>query len=225
MLSQLPRIAVFALVVYPFLAGCSHAAHNSLANGSAPGLKNDDAPLLRTEGNPNAPYLVAAAKPQLMKRPESGDTSAAGPCDSRDLSAIEIAASVNGDYHAVKLAFYNQGLAPCRISGFPTVSLLDKNGDPVSSIKVERVTESTVRAKLAQGPVQSASVTPQPRLLIAPRGEVWFQMGWTTGEGCPQISRIAISAPGSSDTFTINHPLAVCDGRIEITALYPDDAD
>jgi hypothetical protein len=129
MLSQLPRIAVFALVVYPFLAGCSHAAHNSLANGSAPGLKNDDAPLLRTEGNPNAPYLVAAAKPQLLKRPESGDTSAAGPCDSRDLTVTEIAASVNGDYHAVKLAFYNQGLAPCRISGFPTVSLLDKNGE------------------------------------------------------------------------------------------------
>jgi hypothetical protein len=230
MFSRFPRLALLALVVWPLAESCSHSAHSGLLKGSAPSLQSEDAPRLRTEGNPNAPYLVAstAKPPQLMRRTEPGaNDAAAGPCDSKNLEVTEIAASVNGDYHAVKLAFYNQGLTPCKIGGFPNVSLLDQNGNPISRVSIERVTESAVRAKLAQGAVQQASgaPTPQTRLVIAPRGEAWFQMGWTTGDECPEVSRISVSAPGSTETYTINHPLAVCDGRIEITALHPDNAD
>jgi len=225
MLSQLPRIALMALVVWPLMESCSRPVHSNLLQAGAPGLQSDDTPHLRREGNPNAPYLVASAKPQLVKRSDNTGNTAAETCDGKDLSVTEIAAAVNGDYHAVKLAFYNQGLTACKIGGFPSISLLDKNGNPISSVTIQKVTESTVRAKLAQGSLQQASATPQAHLIIAPRSEAWFQLGWTTGDGCPTVSRISVSAPGSTETFTVNHPLSVCDGRIEITALHPDDAD
>jgi hypothetical protein len=141
------------------------------------------------------------------------------------LSVTEIAAAMNGNFHAVKLAFYNQGLASCRIGGYPNVSLLDKNGNPVASVTVDRISQSALSAKLTPGSVETVSAQPQAQLVIAPRSEAWFQMGWSTGEGCPQIARISISAPGSSETFTVNHPLAICDGRIEITALHSDNAN
>ncbi|GEM_PF-2784303 len=231
MLSQLPRIVLMAIAFWPLMESCSHSAHNNNPlQSSAPVLQSDDVPHLRREGNPNAPYLVAAGNkpPQLMRRSDAdtaSNTTSAEPCDGKNLSVTEIAAAVNGDYHAVKLAFYNQGLTACKLGGFPTVSLLDKNGNPVSSVSVQKVTESTVRAKLDEGSVQQASAAPQAHLVIAPRAEAWFQMGWTTGDGCPTISRISVSAPGSTETFTINHPLAVCDGRVEITSLHPDNAD
>lgn len=229
----LPRAPLLALAgclltVWPFSQGCSRTGHNSLQQGNAPTLQQDDAPLRSRGGtNPNAPYVVAAStqQPQLARRTEPVGTSIAGPCDSKDLSVTEIAAAMNGDFHAVKLAFYNQGLASCRIGGYPSVTLLDKKGNPVASVSVERVSESALSAKLTQGSVETAAAQAQTQMVIAPRSEAWFQMGWSTGEGCPEIARISVSAPGSSESFTVNHPLAICEGRIEITALHSDRAD
>ncbi len=58
---------------------------------------------------------------------------------------------MNGNYRAVKLAFDNEGLAPCRIGGYPTISLLDKTGTPVANLVVDRVTTSSITARLRPG--------------------------------------------------------------------------
>jgi hypothetical protein len=72
-----------------------------------------------------------------------------------------------------------------------------------------------------------ATATPKPdaEITIAPRDEAWFEVGWTTGPGCPVVSRISVSAPGASQSFTVNHPLTVCDGRVQITTLHADQDD
>jgi hypothetical protein len=185
-------------------------------------------PRPRIDANPNAPYVVETSSkpPQLVKRAdESGSGTMTEGCRDKNLTVTEIAAALNGSYHAVKLAFYNQGLTPCKIGGFPTVSLLDQHGNPVASVAIERVTESAVKAKLEPGSVQQSSAAQPVALVIAPRGEAWFQLGWLTGDGCPEVSRISVSAPESSESFTINHPLDICDGKLEITALRGDDQD
>jgi Protein of unknown function (DUF4232) len=225
------RILLIALagcisVCWPWMEGCSHSTHTSALRGGAPVLlQEDDGPHNQRGGtNPNAPYMytVAASKPQLVKRAEGFSADTSDPCNSKDLVVTEIAAAVNGKYRAVKLAFDNQGLTSCHLSGYPSIALLDKSGTPVASIVVDRVTVSTLSAQLVQGPVQAATPKPAAQVLLTPKGEAWFQIGWSTGDGCPVVSRISVSAPGDTESFTVNHPLTVCDGHVQITTLHAD---
>ncbi len=227
-LSRLSSIALTGslIIAWPFFGGCSHSTHASAVQGSAPVLLNEDSPHGRGGTNPNAPYLMRAANPQLVKRSDAASASAANPCESKDLTVTEIAAAVNGNYRAVKLAFDNEGLAPCHIGGYPTISLLDKTGTPVANLVVDRVTTSSISARLSQGPAQPTASKPDAQVTIAPKDEAWFQVGWSTGQDCPVVARISVSAPGSSESFTVNHPLTVCEGHVQITTLHSDqDSD
>ncbi len=211
------------LVVWPIVQGCAHSAHISSLRGGAPAILNEDGPHARGGANPNAPYMIASTSPQLVKRSDTTATKASNLCESKDLAVTEIAAAVNGNYRAVKLAFDNEGLASCHLGGYPVVSLLDQSGTPVANLVVDRVTTSTLSAQLAQGPAQTAMAKPDTQITIAPKGEAWFQVGWSTGQGCPVVSRINVSAPGSTESFTVNHPLTVCEGHVQITTLHSDE--
>jgi hypothetical protein len=223
-LSRLSSIVLTGslLIVWPFFGGCSHSTHAAALQGSAPALLNEDSPHGHGGTNPNAPYLMRTASPQLVKRSDAAGTSAANACESKDLTVTEIAAAVNGNYRAVKLAFDNEGLAPCHISGYPAISLLDKTGTPVANLVVDRVTASSINARLEQGAAQPAASKADAVITIAPKDEAWFQVAWSTGQDCPVVARISVSAPGSSETFTVNHPLTVCDGHVQITTLHSD---
>ena len=212
------------LVVWLLTEGCAHSPHASALRGGAPIMLNEDGPHPRGGTNPNAPYMMpASTTPQLARRSGVSTTAAVNPCDGKNLTVTEIAASVNGKYRAVKLAFDNDGLTPCRIGGYPTVALLDKTGTPVANLVVDRVTLSTLSAQLAEGPVPTATVrADDAQITIAPRGEAWFQVAWSSGDNCPVVSRISVSAPGSSESLTVNHPLTVCEGRVQITTLHSD---
>lgn len=230
LLSRLPSIALAGslLVVWPLMVSCAHSKHTSSLKGNAPTLLNEDSPRAHGGTNPNAPYLLATASPQLVRRSGGSSSTTASPCNSKDLTVTEIAAAVNGNYRAIKLAFDNEGLAPCRIGGYPSISLLDQSGTPVANLVVDRVTASSVRARLAEGPAQatSATATNDAQITIDPKGEAWFQVGWSTGQDCPVVSRISVSAPGSSESFSVTHPLTVCEGHVQITTLHSDqDSD
>lgn len=215
------------LIVWPFVEGCAHPTHVSSLRGSAPVMLDEDGPRTRGGTNPNAPYLIAAGAPQLVKRSDTATSPAANVCDSKDLAITEIAAAVNGNYRAVKLAFDNEGLAPCHLGGYPAISLLDKTETPVANLVVDHVTASSLSARLDQGSVQTtAAAKPAAQITIAPKGEAWFQIGWSTGQDCPVVSHIRVSAPGATESFTVNHPLTVCEGRVQITTLHSDqDSD
>ena len=209
------------ILVGLLLESCAHSTHTSSLKGGAPALLNEDSPRAHGGTNPNAPYLVAAAGPQLVKRSEAPG-SAVNPCESKDLAVTEIAAAVNGGYRAVKLAFDNEGIAPCHIGGYPIISLLDHTGTPVANLVVDRVTASSIGARLSQSPLPAADSKSDAQVTIAPKGEAWFQVGWSTGQNCPVVSRISVTAPGGTESFTVNHPLTVCEGRVQITTLHSD---
>jgi hypothetical protein len=228
-LSRFPSIALTGsfLIVWPLIAGCAHPTHAAAMQGGTPMMLNEDAPHGRGGTNPNAPYLMAAsANPQLVKRSDAQGTTAANPCENKDLAVTEIAAAINGNYRAVKLAFDNEGLAPCHLGGYPTIALLDQTGTPVANVVVDRVTASTISGELSSVSVVPTAAKTDAQVTISPKGEAWFQVGWTTGQSCPVVSRIRVSAPGSTESFTVNHPLTVCEGRVQITTLHSDqDSD
>ena len=216
-------VAAGFLAMWPLVEGCTRSTHGSSLRGGAPSLLQEDGPLHARGGtNPNAPYVLASTKPQLVQRANSADAAVTDTCDGSKLAITEIAAAVNGNYRAIKLAFHNHSEAACQLGGYPDISLLDKRGTPVASVTVDRVTMSTLSAQLRQEPAQAASDQSAASVTLAPNGEAWFQLGWSTGEGCPVVSRVSVSAPGSSETFTVTHPLTVCQGRVQITTVHSD---
>lgn len=232
MIPPLSRFTPFAILgglalVWPLTEGCSRSTHTSTLHGGAPALLREDAPLHSRGGtNPNAPYVVAGTSPQLVKRAETANAASINSCDGGHLAVTEIAAAMNGNYRALKLAFVNQSGAPCSLGGYPAISLLNKDGSPVASVVVDRVTASVLSAQLEQSSVQSsvqpAATQTDAAVVLTPKGEAWFQIGWSTGENCPTVSHISVAAPGATETLSVNHPLTVCEGRVQITTLHSD---
>ncbi len=213
---------IAGLVSQP-LSGCAGASHQATSRKSAPGLAGDTG--LRNSGgsNPNAPFAVMDHSPRLMPRPELSADSGAAPCTPAGLAVLEVAANVNGAYRVVRLAFVNRGDVPCTLAGYPAVSLLSANGAPIGSLAIEKATAQDFTAEMNPGSAQSASTELSPTVVLPVNGKAFFQLGWVTGDGCPAVSRIVVAAPRTTRSFTLNHPLAICDGRIRITAVSQDE--
>jgi hypothetical protein len=217
---------VLACLGFAWLSGCTGARTSRSAYATAPGL-NEDAPLDHGGANPNAPYTVVDHSAHLVKRPAILDVNGAEPCAAAELSLFESGARVDGERRSVRLNLVNHAKIPCRLSGYPAISLLRPDGTLIGSIAIEKVTRTKLEAALqpagrAKVGVQAAAEVenqPAPEVLLAPGGEAAFEVGWTSGTQCDQVGMIAVAAPGTLQSFTVRHALTVCKGRILVTAL------
>lgn len=188
---------------------------------AAQGVAPDDAAL---HPDPNAPYILPGGTPRLIPRATALDAENAGPCNPEVLSVEEISGDANGMFRSVKLAFMNRGAAPCRLGGYPTVALLNSQGESIGSIAMERVSDAEVIAELEKTrPAASGSGAPEVTLM--PHAVAAFQVVWTTGAECSSVARILVTAPGTARTFVITQPTKVCAGRIQVTQLRLDEGD
>lgn len=201
--------------------GCAGTRSGRVTTISAASVAPDDAAM---HVNPNAPYMVPGAGPKLIPRSAAMDTSHAGPCNPDVLSVEEIAGDANGIFRTVKLAFMNRGATPCKLGGYPGISLVDAQGETIGRIAVERVTPEKVIAELSHNP-PGGTGDPSPEVMLLPHQVAAFQVAWTTGPSCSSVSRIVVTAPGSERAYGIAQPLTVCAGRIQITALRLDEGD
>ncbi len=171
--------------------------------------------------------MVVDHSAHLVKRPTLLDINAARPCEAATLSLFESAARVEGDHRSVRLNLVNHALEACRLGGYPAISLLRRDGTLLGNVQIEKVTEATLDASMkAPASLQltpaKASGQPSPMVLLSPAGEAAFEVGWTSGgpnAACEQVGSIVIAAPGTRQSFTVQHELRVCEGRIRVTAL------
>jgi hypothetical protein len=192
------------------LAGCSGARAPMSAHGYAPAL--DDSPLQRSGGtNPNAPFAVLEPAHALARRPALIDPTLAEPCNGAQLSAYESGASVNGEQRQVRVSLVNHASTACKLSGIPSVSLMASDGTPMAQVVVEH------GAGVAE--VAAGSAEPDAVVVLPARGESEFTITWTTGASCPQVASIAVAAPGTTRSYLVPHPLAVCGDRITVSAV------
>lgn len=145
------------------------------------------------------------------------------PCDPENLSVEEIAGDVHGNLRSIKLAFMNRGAVACTLGGYPAVSLMDRGGANIGSIVTEKITPEKVIAELSQSGRTPLGDTPEVTLM--PEEVAAFQVVWTTGSACSSVSRIVVSAPGSTRAFDIAQPMSICAGRIQVTELRLDEGN
>ncbi len=173
----------------------------------------------RAGTDPNAPFVLIDRTPRPTAHLASMSAQDASPCSAREISLEEVAAEMNGQSREVKFAFVNEGATPCRIGGYPGIALLDAQNLPVANLTVVKSAPGTLEAHTVPASASAQITREALELVLDPRQEAYFGITWTTGENCPAVSRIELTAPGTSQTFTISRPLTVCAGEVKVTAL------
>lgn len=214
--------AVVAGCTVVVCSGCAGSGKTGQPKLAAQGIAPDDVAL---HPNPNAPYILPGSEtPHLIARATALEAQNAGLCDPDVLSVEEIAGDASGVFHSVKLAFMNRGAAPCRLGGYPGVALVNADGENVGSISMEKVSSAEVVAELSNTRA-AASSGPAPAVTLMPHAVAAFQVVWTTGPECSRVAHILVTAPGTRRSFSINQPLRICTGRIQVTELRLDEGD
>jgi uncharacterized protein DUF4232 len=214
-----PAVAAsWVAVVCLGCAGSGASRPKLVAQGVAP----DDVAL---HGNPNAPYIVPGGEmPHLIARATAAEAQNAGPCDPDVLSVEEIAGDASGVFRSVKLAFMNRGAMPCRLGGYPSVALVDAQGENVGNVSIEKVGAAQVLAEFQKAKTEDVG-GPAPSVTLMPHAVAAFQVVWSTGLECPRVSKILVTAPGTRRSFSVSQPLRICTGRIQVTELRLDEGD
>lgn len=242
----LPVISMVSVpaAVLLLATGCTQNAVRGTTAGSAPALNGESQAHIRGVSDPNAQFTTLVSRPKT-----SAATAAAGSepvtvsatttaCRAADLQVYEAAASMNGESRVVRLALKNNGGSACSLSGYPAIELQDEHGVAIASIAVRQTGASSLSGTVA-APVREAALAEGGSaaneagavdVVLRPAGEASFEIGWSTGETCPVVSRFTVALPAARDTassassslagtFTINRALNVCNGEMQVTAL------
>ena len=215
------RIALLLVFVLLVSTGCTTRTSGHFKSAAtAPAITGER----RNVADPNAPFMLIDRTPHPIAQPVSGEDATAS-CDLSALSVSEISASMTDGFRSIRLAFVNRGETACRLGGFPSITLLDQDGQPVAGIAIEQTGEAAFAGSIADPTVATAVQTPA-QVLLPPRGAASFQIGWAAGEYCRLISRFVVSAPGAAsqsdaimEKFAFDRPLTICSGQLRVTAL------
>jgi hypothetical protein len=212
--------------------GCSQMRAPGTASSTAPTLVEDTEPHIRGVSDPNAQFTLIDRTRGVAVTQQNPvrDSASLSVCEPSSLQVYEAAASTNGAERSLRLAFKNRGETACRLAGSPSIVLEDENGAAIASISVRQTGESSVSGVVAAPSSQTASASPgTPRavdIVLSPSGEASFEIQWSSGDECPLVSSIAIGigAPAtasatSASGYSINRPLKVCNGEVQITSL------
>jgi hypothetical protein len=215
--------AIAAGCALAMCAGCAGTGAAGKAKLKTAAIVPDDVAL---HPNPNAPYLLPGSEtPHLIARATAAEAQNAGLCDPGVLSVEEIAGDVNGVFRSVKLAFMNRGPTPCRLGGYPSIALVNPEGENIGSVSIEKVSSEVVMAELSSAHPAAASSGPAPAVTLMPHAVAAFQVVWTTGAECSRVARIQVTAPGTRRAFSITQPMRICPGKIQVTELRLDEGN
>lgn len=220
--------AVLAALAVLGSVGCA-GAHSGVSAVGAPSLAEETAtglPMRHNLADPNAPFAVLSSAPHLTTREPLLDVSAAPVCDPGQLRIWESRASANGTHRSIRYTLANTGSA-CKLAGFPAVTLEGPAGEILGSIEFQKVSDAAIAASLRPGDANprmiAVDTAPSAPVLLIPRGQAGFDLGWTSGPSCQEVAKIVIAAPGSDESVIIPRQLSVCESRVLISAVSPND--
>jgi Protein of unknown function (DUF4232) len=200
-----PISAVAALVVFllPF-TGCSGNGRASTKVLAAPALITEQPHSRQAPANPNAPYVVLQKRSNTA--PVAQNTTVPSQdvplCSPANLAVSEIASNTNASERTVSIAFTNKGDSACQLGGYPSVSFPAEEQSALQSLTVLHDLDAATQT-----------------VLLPPKGAASFSLRWITGQDCPSISKLLVTAPGTTHSFSLNRPVSPCQGRIEVTAI------
>lgn len=205
MRSAVVPAVVTLLVSLLSIAGCSGKAHSSNSSLAAPALTTEPPHSRHAPANPNAPYAVL----QRRATPPAEAVDTAVPladvpfCSPANLAVSEIAANSNAQERSVTIAFTNRGSNACQLGGYPLVSFPVDDHSDLKTLNI----------------IHDQDASSIPTAVLQPKGSAAFSLSWTTGDDCPSVSKLFVTAPGTTQSFGLNRPFSPCQGRVQVTAI------
>ncbi len=214
-------------------AGCSQMAVRGNMGASAPALMDGGQAHIRGVSDPNAPFTLIertkAVRVDSVSAVSGMAETPSGTCQASILQVYETAASMDGDARVVRLALKNRGESTCWISGFPAIKLEDEKGMVIANVAIHQTGRASLTGTVTAPDQVAALPLKAMHVVLRPAGEASFEIGWSSGDQCPLVSRFKVELPQTpnesgatsalSGMFTINRALNVCGGELQVTAL------
>jgi hypothetical protein len=152
----------------------------------------------------------ASQGPQI--RPSTTTTTqaaASDTCGSNQLFAFVQGTTTTGSALEATITLDNTGSTSCALSGFPTLSVVDSFGSPITS-------------PVVNGGNYSFTSFSAQTVVLAKGGEALVNVGADdpSASGCPAGSIVGIAPPSSKATQTITIAVAMCAGTVTTSPVY-----
>ena len=181
-------------------------------------LVAEDAPVVLEQCSRPAPAAPVVA-PAGAAAPSGPATAASGapPCKGPQLKLSNEGGDAGAGNRVANIGLQNIGAQPCTVTGYPGVTVQDRQGRALAGVRAEQSTGSYFTQGEAPVPVT-----------LQPREKAAFELAWNVmpheGEGetaCPSVARIRVTAPGDTSPVTLDMPLTPCGGRVRVSPVRP----
>ena len=151
------------------------------------------------------PALPVPGPSQLPLPAPGGVLPAATPCQAANLRLGAAGGDAGAGNRVGIISVLNTGPAACGLAGYPALSLLEAQGRPITTLRID------------QNPNTATPMT------IPTNGRAYFDVAWSVvpdeGAGqtvCPSVTRIAVRVPGSPTPLTLAMAFQPCGARIRV---------
>ena len=169
---------------------------------------NDDVGVAVLErcSRPSAnPALPVPGQPIAPQPAPGGVLPASTPCRAANLRLTSETGDAGAGGRTNVFALTNAGTAPCSVSGYPAVNLLDAQGRGLTAIRSDQNPNTATPVNIPAG------------------GKAFFDIHWTVvpfeGGGervCPSAARVRILIPGDPAALAVPLTFTPCGGRIRV---------
>lgn len=180
-------------------------------------LVTEDTPVALEECSRPAPATSRVAPPPAAVEPSAPASAVAPPCKGPQLKISAEGGDAGAGNRVSILGVQNVGAQACSLTGYPTVTLQDRQGRVLDSVRAEQNPGSYFR----QGQ------TPTP-VVLAPQEKGFFDIAWnvvpdeTEGQTtCPSAARIRVTAPADTSPVNLAQSFTPCGGRIRVSPFRP----
>jgi len=157
-----------------------------------------------------------AAGPLPTPTPAPGGVlPAAAPCRGPQLKLSVEGGDAGAGNRVRNFALQNAGTQVCTLTGYPTVTVQDADGDTLTAIRAEQSPGSYFRQGQAPTPVT-----------LAPQAKALFEVAWNVvpneAEGqktCPTAAGIRVIVPSDTAAITAPFEFSPCSNRIRVSPL------
>lgn len=161
-----------------------------------------------------APPVSDAAQTKTMPQAAPGGVlPASPPCKGGQLTLSADGGDAGMGNRVAIVGVRNAGTEACSLTGYPAVTVQDRQNRNLTAIRSETSPGSYLRAGQAPSPVN-----------LAPNAKAFFDIAWNVvpneGQGqttCPSVTRVRATVPGDATAMTLAQAFTPCGGRVRIS--------
>ena len=160
-----------------------------------------------------APPVTEAAQAKTPQAAPGGVLPASAPCKGGQLALSADGGDAGMGNRVAIIGVRNTGTEACSLTGYPAVTVQDRQNRNLTAIRSETSPGSYLRQNQAPAPVN-----------LAPNAKAFFDIAWNVvpneGQGqttCPSVTRVRATVPGDGTVLTLAQAFTPCGGRVRIS--------